>query len=417
MSNSLSGKVLIFLLTGWAANVAGADWPQWRGPDRDGVSRETGLLPEWPEAGPPLLWKATGIGVGYSTVSVQGARVYTLGQAEGETFVFALKEADGVELWSTTFGKGGAPGWGRFSGTRSTPALGGGLVVALSQYGELAAVDALSGEIRWQVHLVENLGGHRPEWGYSESPLIDGGRVICSPGEAGGTVAALSLETGDLLWRSQGWNDEAQYASCVGANFGGIRQYVQVSEEHVGAVAAEDGRLLWQVARRGKMAVVPTPIVRGDFVYVTSGYGAGSHLYRVDFQGGLFNVEEIYASKAMKNQHGGVVLLGDQVYGYSDGAGWVCQDFMSGRLIWNDKKLLMNGSLTGAEGRLYLRAQKGSAAVVLIEPTSSGFLEKGRFTPPDRSNEHSWAHPVIANGRLYLRDWKTLLCYDLRRPE
>lgn len=389
------------------------DWPQWRGPERDGRSPETGLLPSWPEAGPPLEWTAEGLGAGLSTVAVVGDRIFTMGQDETHTHAICLARDGGEVLWRKRIGRAGGPGWGDFEGPRSTPTVDGERVYALGQYGELVCLEAASGDTVWKKSLQEDLGGPRPEWGFSESLLVDGDRLICTPGGPRGTLAALDKRTGDVLWRSEGIDDTAQYASVIRVEHDGDPQYVQLTMESIFGVASISGELQWRADWPGETAVIPTPVWHEGRVYVTSGYGVGCNLFRVEDDGaeGLYGDE---ARKWMKNQHGGVVLVGGHVYGYSDGVGWACQELSTGELVWNEKGKLGKGSVAYADGHLYLRSEKKDGTVVLIEATPEGWKEKGRFDPPRRSEKHSWPHPVVAGGRLYLRDQDVLLCYDVR---
>lgn len=393
--------------------LAAADWPQWRGPTRDGLSTETGLLQHWPAGGPPLEWKAAGLGAGYASVATSGGRLFTAGDKGDASFVHGLNAADGKALWSAKVGRAGAPGWGDFAGPRSTPATDGQLVFAVSQWGELVCVEAATGRERWRKDFRKDFGGELPEWGFSESPLLDGGKVVVTPGGSRGAVVALDKNSGAVLWQSKDFKDEAHYSSVVPVEIGGVRQYIQLTAASVAGVAADDGRLLWRAARRGATAVIPTPIYYNNHIYVTSGYGVGCHLFRIAAEGGKFSATQVYANKVMVNHHGGVLRVGAYVYGYSDSKGWTCQDFMTGKEVWQDKQKLGKGSLAYADGRLYLREESGDGTVVLIEPSPAGFKEHGRFAQPNRSKQNSWAHPVIADGKLYLRDQDLLLCYNV----
>ena len=393
-------------------SAAESDWPQWRGPNRDGCSPDTGLLKEWPKEGPPLLWKATQLGVGFSGVSVVGQRIFTLGDLGDASFVIALNRADGKQLWSARVGNSGAPGWGGFAGPRAAPSVEDGLVFALGQYGELVCVNAENGKEIWRKHLTADFGGPLPQWGFSESPLVDGNLVLFTPGGSRGTLVALNKRNGSLVWQSKEWTDNAHYSSIIVAEIQGVHQYIQLTDKSVAGVAAKDGKLLWKAPRRGETAVIPTAIYADGQIYVTSGYGAGCNLFKVA-KGSPFTATQVYANKVMVNHHGGVVKLGDYLYGYSDGKGWTCQNFKTGEAVWQDKSKLNKGSVTAADGRLYCREESENGVVALLEATSKGFVEKGRFTPPDRSGKQSWPHPVIAGGRLYLRDQDVLLCYDL----
>lgn len=391
-----------------------SDWPQWRGPNRDGISKETGLLKEWPADGPPLAWKTNGLGQGFSSVSVADGKIFTLGDRPDASYVIALAEKDGKHVWAAKLGRAGAPGG--YVGTRCTPTVDGNLVFSLGQFGDLACMEAERGTEKWRKNLNEDFGGRMMSgWGNSESPLVDGDKLICTPGGSKGTLVALNKNTGEPLWRSAEIRDNAAYSSVIVGEIGGVRQYIQLTDSSVFGVATDTGKLLWRAERKGRTAVIPTPIVRGDHVYVTSGYGVGCNLFKISSAGGKFSAQEVYANKEMANHHGGVVLIGEHLYGHSDGKGWVCQNFKDGEAAWAERPKLGKGALTAADGHLYLRAESGKGTVVLIEASPAGFKEKGRFDQPDRARENSWPHPVITNGKLYLRDQDLLLCYDVKQ--
>ena len=410
---ALAVIVLLALPLSHSVFAASSEWPQWRGPNRDGLSAETGLLKEWPKDGPPLLWKASGLGAGFSGVSVAGQRIFTMGEQTDANHVLALNCADGKLLWSTKLGKAGAPGWGGFKGPRATPSVDGGLVFALGQFGEVICVSAADGKEVWRKHLTTDLGGPLMEWGFSESPLVDGDQVLFTPGGPKGTMVALNKKTGGLIWQSKDWTDNAHYSSIIVAEIDGLRHYIQLTDKSIAGVAPEDGKVLWKAARKGSTAVIPTPICADGYVYTTSGYGIGCNLFKVA-KGSAFTATQVYANKVMVNQHGGVVKLGDHLYGHSDSKGWTCQKFQSGEARWQEKDKLGKGSLVYADGHLYCREEAEKGVVALLEATPSGYREKGRFTPPDRSGKQSWPHPVVAGGRLYLRDQDVLLCYDVQ---
>jgi outer membrane protein assembly factor BamB len=411
----------IFLVGGLAALLlaqtpAGQaqDWLQWRGPNRDGRSTETGLLKQWPEGGPKQVWKATGLGAGYSGLTVAGDRVYTSGDHGDASFVLALDRASGNKVWSVKLGKSGAPGWGNFAGPRGSVTIDGDRLYAMGQYGEVVCLQAKDGKEIWRKHMVHDFGAKQPEWGYSESPLVDGEQVVMTPGGSKGAVVALNKMTGAQLWQSKDCTDEAHYSSLVISEFGGVRHYVQLTADHVIGVNAKDGSLLWKAVRKGKTAVIPTPEVHEDMVFVTSGYGVGCNLFKITKSGSSFSAEQVYANKDLENHHGGTVFHQGNVYGHSESRGWVCLELKTGKLLWREKEKLRKGSILFADGHLYLREEADKGTVALIEASPEGYKESGRFAQPDRSDKNSWPHPVIANGKLYLRDQDILLCYDIK---
>jgi len=413
---SRSPSLTVFVVLSLTASIHlsnGADWPQFRGPNRDGHSPDTGLLSEWPSDGPPLAWKATGIGHGYSTVSVAGSRIFTMGDGPDTSSVYAL-DMNGKPLWSASIGK---PGGDTKPGTRSTPTVDGDSVYAIGTFGDLICLEAATGKERWRKNVNRDFGGRMMSgWGNSEGLLVDGDKLLCTPGGSQGTVLALNKKNGDVIWQSKDFKDSAAYSSIIKAEISGVKQYIQLTGASVAGLAIDDGRLLWRAPRRGQTAVVPTPIVHDNYVYVASGYGVGCNLFKITKSGNEFTAEQVYENKDMVNHHGGVVLVGDYIYGNSDRRGWLCQELKTGNVVWEEKqKLPGKGSITYADGHLYLRAEGGKGTVVLIEASPKAFIEKGRFDQPERSHENSWAHPVIIGGKLYLRDQDVLLCYDVKK--
>ena len=359
---NLRPAVMIFSVLVSAITSAG-DWPGWRGPFRDDVSTETDLLRAWPSSGPPKLWTSTEAGIGYSSFAVVGNRLYTLGALEDEEFLIVLDAGTGETLWQTAVGPRRPDGRG--DGPRSTPIVEGDRVVALGAAGRIVCATTDNGTVLWSAELTE-LGGAMPRWGYSESPLIDQGRVLCTPGGDNGAVAALDLKSGKILWQSSEVRQPAHYSSIIVAEYGSQRQYIQLGPESVFGLSAEDGQLLWEVPWPGRIAVIPTPITHDGSVYVASGYGVGSML--VDISSG--NEADIrWRNKVMKNHHGGVIRVGEFVYGFSDGRGWICQDLHSGKMMWNEKRILAKGSIACADGMLYcLEENTGICALVRGSP-------------------------------------------------
>ncbi|HTL17828.1 MAG TPA: PQQ-binding-like beta-propeller repeat protein, partial [Patescibacteria group bacterium] len=380
----------------------------------DNISTETGLLKDWPEGGPKLLWEVKDLGHGYGSVSVFGDRIFTSGDKESESFVEARNLTDGKPTWSAKLAKAGEVGQPAFEGPRATPTTDGELVFAVSQWGDLVCYQADSGKEVWRKDYTKDFGGSAPFWGYSESPLIDGDKVVVTPGGGQGTVVALNKKTGAVVWQSKELTDPAHYSSLIVEDIGGVRQYIVLTPANVAGISAADGKLLWKASRKGNVAVIPTPVFSDNFVYVTSGYGVGCNLFKVTPDSGKFSAEQVYANKVMVNHHGGVIKVGDFVYGYSEGKGWTCQDFKSGSAKWQEKEKLGKGSLVYADGHFILRQEDRKGSVALIEASPDGYKEHGHFDQPDRSNKNSWPHPVVAGGRLYLRDQDVLLCYDLQ---
>lgn len=391
--------------------VPAADWPQFRGPARDGVSKETGLLQSWPEGGPPLAWTAKGLGGGYSTVSVSGDRVYTLGNKGKDSHVVALSRADGAVLWTAPVGPAGG-------NLGCTPTVADGKVYALGQMGDLVCIDAAGKEV-WKRNLAKEFGGQKGGWNYCESPLVDGNKVIVTPGGKEATMVAFDKTNGTELWRCPipTKNTEAGYSSVVVATVGGIRHYVQLFNGGLVGVG-EDGKVLWTFEKLGNnTANVPTPIVMGDFIFSSIGYGRGASLLKLTAENGRITVTEVYYARPLTNKHGGVIQVGDYVYGDTDDSGRpYCAEVKTGKVMWQRKADEGKGggsaAVTFADGRLYFHYDNGTMALVDPSPTG-GYREVGSFAAPKR-NGASWAHPVVSDGRLYVREGDLLYCYDVR---
>ena len=390
-----------------AASGSADDWPQWRGANRDGISRETGLLQQWPAGGPPLVWRVRGLGSGYSTVTIAGGRIFTLGAERNAEYVIARDVASGKELWRARSGRRYSNGRG--DGPRGAPTVDANRVYALGGSGDLTVLDVVSGKRVWSVNVLETFGGRNISWGISESPLVLGDRVLVNAGGRRASIVALDKNDGSVLWASEG--DEASYSSAVVATIRGVRQAVYFTGERALGIRVDDGSLLWHYRRvSNRTANVATPIVRGNYVFLSSDYGTGCAL--LEIQGDLsgMSAREIYFNRAMKNHHATSVLVGDTVYGFSGGI-LTALDFRSGDVLWKDRSV-GKGSLIYADGHLYVFSE--NSVVGLVEATRTGYREKGRFELP-HSDEHSWSHPVIADGRIYLRDQDQLFSFDIRR--
>jgi outer membrane protein assembly factor BamB len=422
LTATMLASAILFQFT---ISAVAADWPQWQGPERNGISKETGLLQEWPKDGPPLAWKTKGLGGGYSGPSISAGRIFGMSFRGGDEVVWALTESDGKEQWSAVIGpaaKGreiGAPG---NEGPRCTPTVDGDLVYALGATGQLVCLKVDDGKEVWHTNFKKDFSGRfMHSWGYCESPLIDGDKLICTPGGSEATTVALDKRTGDLIWKSQvSKGNGAGYASPIVIQAAGHKQYVHFLEGGLAGIDAESGKVLWQSSKCANgTANCATPIFADDCVFASSAYPGGSGaLVKLSKDGSDgIKADLIYSNRNLKNHHGGVILHDGYLYGASggnEGGNLVCIDFKTGEIKWTERSSdrAPKGGIAMADGRLYYRHEHGT--MTLLEPSPKEYIEDGRFDPPDRSRANAWTHPVIANGKLYLRDQDVLLCYDIK---
>jgi outer membrane protein assembly factor BamB len=403
---ALSGIVFLFLFAAEAMAQPGANWPQWRGPNRDGISKESGLLKQWPAEGPPLVWKAVGAGRGYSSFSVASGKLYTLGLRGDREFVIAFDIANGKEAWATAHG--GKFENDRGDGPRGTPTVDGDRVYALGGNGDLSALDARTGKIVWSKNVLKEFGGSNIQWGISESPLVMGNKVLVNAGGRNASIVALNKDNGNVMWKSQ--SDEAGYSSAIPLQINGGTQVVFFTAARALGLDVNDGRLLWEYARpSNNVANVATPIARGNRIFISSDYGTGGGVVEIKEDN---KAQEIYFTKDMRNHHSSSVLVGDYLYGFSS-AILTAMRFDSGEIAWRDRSV-GKGSLVFADGHLYCFSENG--VVGLVEATPAGYKEKGRFRIAQDSLP-TWTHPVVAGGRLYLRDQDTIYAYDVKEKK
>ena len=427
MWQMLTSLVLTGLLVGLSK---GGDWPQWRGPNRDDLSTETGLKKDF-KATPKVVWKISDAGIGYSGPAILDGKLYLLGgTVEGSSHqdeVSCLNANTGEKIWRVTLpGKyddnGSDNNWG--GGPRCNPTVTkDGMIYVLGIRGDLYCLNAQDGKVIWTKSYSKDFGGKLMSgWGFSESPLVDGDKLICIPGGSGGTIIALNRTTGETLWRSKDLKDDAAYSSVVKANLAGVDQYVTLTGKNVVGVAVDSGKLLWKLdcASKFRVAVIPTPVVVGkDLIYATAGYGAGCDLIKISGSASGQTAERVFTNKEMSNHHGGVVFKGGYIYGHSDTKGWVCQDIEKGELKWDLKggKAPDKGSVIYADGALFCFSER-SGDLTVLEANPAGGKELGRFKLPEQTKIRKprgmiWTHPVIANGKLYLRDQDLLFCFDI----
>jgi|LakMenEpi03Aug12_release.lakeMendotaPanAssembly.Ray.scaffolds.fasta_scaffold109025_3 outer membrane protein assembly factor BamB len=404
-----------------AAGLA-ADWPTFRGADRTAVAPDTNLLESWPAAGPALVWEAAGAGRGYASPAIVGDRLFTLGDGlssadDKDEYLTCFDRATGKQLWKTKTGQPWTDGQESWQSSRGTPTVDGGLVYVLTPFGQLVACAVKDGREVFRVDLKGQLGGKKGDsWGYSESVLVDGPKIVCTPGGEQATMVALDKKSGRPLWSCPlpGCRG-AGHSSIVVAEMKGRRVYVQTTASGAMGVDAKTGALLWTYPIDQTTAVIPTPIVRGDLVFFSAGYGRGGALLRQVPDGGGVKVEEVYGlNRELANKHGGIVLVGDHLYGDSDDKGIpFCAELMTGKVVWKQRGSGRNSAaLAAADGHVYVRFSDGTLALVKADP--QGYQEVSAFKVPGSGDRPSWAHPVILDGRLYLREGDRILCYDVR---
>jgi outer membrane protein assembly factor BamB len=406
----------------------GADWPEFRGPSRDGICTETGLMRAWPKGGPPKLWTVKNLGLGFSTPSIAAGKIFGMGTRDGKDGVWALKESDGKELWFTSFDEPRKTN--QNNGPSGTPTYNDGKLYAVSSNGKFVCLNVESGKIVWQKDYLKDFGGKVPAWGYTESPLIDGNKVIVTPGSADATVVALNKDSGSVIWKSHlgaGGNGQG-YCSPVKATVAGVPMYVILLGKEGGIVGVnpENGKELWRYTKSalGGVAQIPMPIIKDDLVWFSTSYSGGSALLQLIPNGkDKFTVKELktYAKPDLNNHHGGMVLVGDYIYfGHDQNQGHpVCVELKTGEIKWGPDKNASHvdggkgsAAVLYADQRLYFRYQNGK--LVLIEPSPEGLKVVSAFELPELSGKESWPHPVIANGKLYIRDQDKLHCFNVK---
>ena len=397
----------VLSLSATVSNQSSTDWPQWRGPNRDGKSAETGLLTQWPAAGPPLAWKAGGAGTGYSSMSIAAGKLYTVGSRGGTEYVHAFDVATGKKLWEAA--NGDEYSNDRGNGPRSTPTIDGNRLYVLGASGDLTCLEAATGKRVWSVNVLDQFGGSNPRWGLSESPLVLGNRVLVNAGGPSASIVALDKGTGKVIWKSG--SDGAGYSSAVVQKVGNTQQAIFFTASRAQGVDVNDGRILWEYSNvANRVANIATPVVKDNFVFLSSDYGTGAALLKLEPNGKGVTATEVYFTKDMRNHHSSSILVGDHLYGFSS-AILTALRFADGVTAWKDRSV-GKGSLAFADGHLYLFSENG--VVGLAEASPAGYREKGRFTI-QQAGLPTWAHPVISGGRLYIRDQDTIYAYNVKK--
>lgn len=401
--------------------ASAGDWPQWRGPRRNAQSQEKLASHNWEEAAPKHLWTVDGFGNGFSSVAVQDGRLFTVGNFEDGQAVVAANAGDGSIVWKSAV-TDAAPKHS-YEGSRCTPTVAGEMLYVVTSNGAIACLRSADGEIVWKRDFRDWGGQMMSGWGYSESPLVDGDRVLCTPGGSDAMVVCLNRMTGEEVWSCKAsipgdaGKDGAGYSSIVTSNALGIPQYVQLVGRGLLGIDAATGKQLWSYNRvANRVANISTPIVEGNFIFASTSYKTGAALVELQRTAAGIVVEEKYflEGEVFNNHHGGMILLDGHIFaGHQQNQGFpTCVRMSDGEIVWGGK---LRGPGKGSaavlliDGHLIFRYEDG--LVALIQATSSGYQLKGSFEP-DYQEGKSWAHPVVVNGKLYLREQNRLMCYQ-----
>ena len=417
----LSFTMMVAMLAATGINSNAQDWAQWRGSNREGIVKATGLNLNWSDRKPNQLWVFRQAGAGYSAPTVVGTTLYCQGAADGSDYAFALDIKTGVLKWKQILGAEFVQDRG--NGPRGSVTVDNDKLYLVRGGGQIHCLSAVDGRKIWEKDFRKDFGGNimsQTDWGFSESPLVDGNLVICTPGGDNGTLVALDKNTGEVVWRSKEWTDKGGYSSPIVSEVDGVRQYIQFTRNGVAGVAAKDGKLLWKADVGGnRVAVITTPVYNDKVVYVTSGYNTGCAAVKLSKSGDTFNAETLYSNRNLANQHGGVVLVNGHIYGFSDGLGWTCQNLETGEVVWRHKAGdISKGAVLAVNDRLLLLDER-TGLLVVAASSPDGWKEFGRMEIPERSKHESldnmvWTHPVVADGKLFWRDHELLFCYDLK---
>jgi len=427
MIRLICALAMLAILSCCGATAEAADWPQWRGPDREGTSAEKGLLKSWPEAGPKLICEIAGLGKGYSSVAIVDGKLYTMGDVvpegglEKTQCVLAYDLATNKRLWTAAVGSTHS------DGPRCTPTVDDGAIYAIGTSGNIVCVNAASGKVLWKKSFQRDIGGgNNPGWRFSESPLIDGDRVLCTPGGRKAVIAALNKKTGETLWKSsmpdigQRGKDEAGYSSIVTAQVAGVKQYVQLTNKGVIGVAAKDGKFLWGYNKIANgTANISTPVVSGEYVFCSTAYGTGSALLKLTPQADGIDAAEVYFldSNTFQSHHGGFIRLGEYIYGgHGHGQGKpTCIEMKTGKIIWQEKQPGGgSAAVLYADGHLYYRYEDNTIALINADPEKYTLKSKFKLPKRDGMSGPGWSHPVIVDANLYLRHADVLMVYDIK---
>jgi outer membrane protein assembly factor BamB len=398
---------LVFALLSLSVPVGlGDDWPQWRGPDRTGISKETGLLKDWPADGPKQLWAIDTPAQGYAAASVVGETIYLTGTQGSKGVLYAL-DLSGKVKWQQAYG----PEWTKDKPlARTTPTVEEGSLYVYGGMGTAACFDAKTGKPKWSVDTFRELGGRNIQWGIAESPLIVGDRYICHPGGKDAAVVALDKKTGKTLWTSKGLSDKSAYCSPIAVQLGPRLVILTQTENNVVGLDAETGKVLWTISQRNRWAVHPnTPILFDGMVFISSGYRYGSQLIKLSGDGAA--ASQVWQEKKLDSHHEGVLLIDGRIYGSSSAGRFYCLDPKDGSVVYQVNEV-KKAAIVYADKRIYAYDEKGGN-VWLVEVSPSGYKMHGQFKITKGSGPH-WAHPVVANGVLYIRHGEAFLAFDVK---
>ncbi|MCD6304258.1 MAG: PQQ-like beta-propeller repeat protein [Planctomycetes bacterium] len=406
MKNTAAAGLLFWAVVLAGGTASADDWPQWRGPQRTGISKETGLLKSWPADGPKLLWAVETPGKGFGSISVVGKTIYLTGTEAGRAVAYALG-TDGKLKWRQVYGTA----WTKnFPMSRCQPTIDGSRAYVISGTGWAACLDIATGKVKWAIDLMRKFGGRNITWGLAESPLVVGGNVIFTPGGKDASVVALDKQTGRTAWRSKGLSERAAYCSPMLITAGGKQQIVTQLENHIVGIDARTGRCLWKVPQRNRWAVHPnTPVAVNGMLFISSGYGFGSQLIKLSADGASATV--VWREKQLDNHHEGILLVGGYIYGCGSRSRLMCMDPADAKILYKVNEV-RKASITCADGRIYAYDEKGGT-VSLVEVSPKGYKIRGQFKVTRGSGPH-WAHPVVAGGVLYIRHGEALLAYDVK---
>ena len=393
------------------ASAEGPSWPVFHGPNGDNISAETGLLKTWPEDGPPLVWTAEGIGDGYASVSLAEGVIYTAGNVEDKMVITAMDLA-GKTKWQAECGKAWTAGP---AGTRATPTIDGDRLYYETPFGDVVCMDVADGKKIWEINILDEFDGQNIIWALSESVVIDGDNAICCPFGKKASVVALDKKTGSVVWTAEGTGDKAGYATVSIVEFAGRRMILTMSGKALVGVDADNGKLLFRYEHETKHDVNATqPIFNDGMVFITSGYGAGSEMVKLTASGGRITAERAWETKDLDNHHGGVILLDGYLYGAAMKRNWICLDWETGQTKYSEEGV-GKGAVTCADGMLYTQAEDEKKRTVgLVKPTPEGHQLVSQFTFPEGGKGKVWAHPVVCDGRLYIRHGDKLYVYSVK---